>query len=255
MRRRMALAGSLFVHGTIALGLAALAVHRPTVRPPAWPKDITIELAAPVAPIPQTPPPVDVAGGPPGGRVPAPPRAPRQARTVAPRAAAPSPRTVETTMRIEPPSSATGRASGAGAVEGGELGDPAAGPGGPAAGGDGGGGLGGLVLGAGARFDAAVIAGPLPMPTPEPAPARSRARAPQLIYPARDREADDAAVFVARLTIDTDGFVVGARLVRGLGGRRDDQAAGAVWRFRYRPALDAGGRPIQATIEQRFLVE
>jgi len=251
MRRRMVLAGSLLVHGTIALGLAALAMHAPPVRPSAGPQDIPIELVAPDAPIPPAArPPSSTAtpAGERGERLPAAPRAPRQARTITPRTAALAPRTVETTMRIEPSSNATSRA----------LGDPAAGLGGPAAGAGelaGGSGLGGLGLGAGARIDTAVIVGPLPVPTPEPPPAPSRARAPQLIYPARDREGDDSALFVARLTIDPDGFVVGAHLVRGVGGRRDDLAASAVWRFRYRPALDAGGRPIQASIEQRFLVE
>jgi hypothetical protein len=83
----------------------------------------------------------------------------------------------------------------------------------------------------------------------------SRARPPRLIYPTRDREVDDSLLFVARLTIDSEGFVVGARLVRGTGGGRDDQAANAVWRFRYSPALDDAGRPTPATIDQRFLVE
>ena len=155
-------------------------------------------------------------------------------------------------MRIEPPSSAAGGAGAAGAAEGAAGGE---GAGGGGRGGIGFGAGGGIGFGAGGQIDAAVIAGPLPMPTPEQAPAKSRASAPQLIYPAREREVDDSLLFVARLTIDAEGFVVGARLVRGLGGRRDDQAASAVWRFRYRPALDADGRPVQATIEQRFLVD
>ncbi len=61
-------------------------------------------------------------------------------------------------------------------------------------------------------------------------------------------------MFVARLTVDTDGYVVGARLVRGIGGPRDELASQLVWRFRYAPALDDDGRAIRATIEQRFLV-
>lgn len=76
-----------------------------------------------------------------------------------------------------------------------------------------------------------------------------------MIYPARDREVEDSRLFVARLTIDADGFVIGVRLVRGVGGVRDDQAANAVWRFRYSPALDDDGRPVLATIEQHFLVD
>ena len=60
---------------------------------------------------------------------------------------------------------------------------------------------------------------------------------------------------MARLTVDTDGYVVGVHLVRGAGSARDDRGAAAVWRFRYLPALDAAGRPIQVTIEQHLLVE
>jgi len=241
MVRRTALTGSLVVHGTIVLGVAAFLLRGPSARPCAWPKDVTIEVVAPLAPAPRAQPLLGPADGSPNERSPAPARAPRQVRGIAARAAAPPARTVETTMRIEPPSSG---ASEAGAVEGTGLGEAT-----------GGGGHGGLGPGAGGPLDAAVIVGPLPLPPPEPAPAASRARPPQLIYPARDREADDSLLFVARLTIDSEGFVVGARLVRGLGGRRDYQAASAVWRFRYRPALDADGRSIEATIEQRFLVE
>lgn len=59
---------------------------------------------------------------------------------------------------------------------------------------------------------------------------------------------------MARLTVDTDGYVVGARLLRGIGGPRDELASQLVWRFRYAPARDGDGRAIRATIEQRFLV-
>ena len=31
-------------------------------------------------------------------------------------------------------------------------------------------------------------------------------------------------------------------------------ASQMIWRFRYAPALDAEGRPIRATLDQRFLV-
>lgn len=100
---------------------------------------------------------------------------------------------------------------------------------------------------------------PLPPPPPPPAPPPptpppSKARPPRLIYPARDRQSDEAETFVARLTIDADGYVVGAHLVRGLGSSRDELAAQLVWRFRYAPALDDDGRAIRATIDQRFLV-
>jgi TonB-like protein len=97
----------------------------------------------------------------------------------------------------------------------------------------------------------------VPPPPPLPPPAEkppSKARPPKLIYPARDRQGDEAETFVARLTVDTDGYVVGAHLVRGIGSSRDELASQLVWRFRYAPALDDDGRAIRATIDQRFLV-
>jgi hypothetical protein len=75
-----------------------------------------------------------------------------------------------------------------------------------------------------------------------------------LIYPSRERDADDAELFIARVIIDTDGFVAGARIVRGFGGPRDDMAADLIWKFRYAPALDDDGHPIRSTLDQRFLV-
>jgi hypothetical protein len=149
-------------------------------------------------------------------------------------------------MRIEAPNGVT-RPNEASNGFGGDGGD--------ASDGGGYGGGRGIGFGAGGRIDTPIALGPLPVPTPERARAPSRARPPRLIYPARDREAEESLLFVARLTIDPEGFVVGARLVRGVGGVRDDQASSAVWRFRYSPALDDAGRPTQATIEQRFLVE
>jgi hypothetical protein len=95
----------------------------------------------------------------------------------------------------------------------------------------------------------------LAVPTPDLVPRPSQARPPKLIYPRRDRDIDDERLFVARLTIDVDGFVVGAHLLEGRGSPGAERAASAVWRFRYRPALDAAGRPITVTIEQRFLVD
>lgn len=93
------------------------------------------------------------------------------------------------------------------------------------------------------------------VPAPAVAPAASRARPPRLIYPSREREYADDELFVARVTIDSDGFVVGAQLVGGRGLRGAERAASAIWRFRYRPALDGHGRPTTVTIEQRFLVD
>jgi hypothetical protein len=120
----------------------------------------------------------------------------------------------------------------------------------------GGEGLGRRAIGLGAA--APLVAPPVPA---APAPPErtealpSRARPPRLIYPSREREVEEAQQLVARLTIDTDGYVVGVHLIRGAASARDDRGAAAVWRFRYLPALDDAGRPIQVTIEQHFLVE
>ncbi|MGE0399385.1 MAG: hypothetical protein AB7T06_21915, partial [Kofleriaceae bacterium] len=107
----------------------------------------------------------------------------------------------------------------------------------------------GIGLGDGARITAETIA----LVTPPP-PAASKARTARLVYPVREREVDDSELFVARVTIDDEGFVVGAKLVRGFGGPRDAQAADLIWKFRYAPALDDEGRPIRSTFDQRFLV-
>jgi hypothetical protein len=93
------------------------------------------------------------------------------------------------------------------------------------------------------------------LPAVPPPPAASRARPPRLIYPTRSRDVLDGAGFLARLTIDRDGFVVAAQLLRGDRGGGDDRASAALWRFRYDPALDDDGHPVSATIEQPFLVE
>lgn len=251
MARRSALAGSLVVHGAIALVIVLARCGRREAQPDG-PQRIAIDLVTPtpvVASPPPVPPPVTQAGaGSSPGSSPAPPRALRHAHTAA-HAAASSRRTVEAAMRIEPPWSETGETRAvseigeAGVAAGTGLGD-GHGPGGQG---------GGIGFGT-AGWNTSVTAAPLPVPA-APEPAMSRARPPRLIYPARDREVEDSLLFVARLTIDADGFVIGVRLVRGVGGIRDDQAANAVWRFRYSPALDDDGRPIQATIEQRFLVD
>lgn len=107
----------------------------------------------------------------------------------------------------------------------------------------------GIGLGDGAR----VVDERITLETP-PAPPASKAREAKLVYPVREREVDDAELFIARVTIDREGFVVGARLVRGFGGPRDAQAADLIWKFRYAPALDDQGRPIPSTFDQRFLV-
>ena len=114
----------------------------------------------------------------------------------------------------------------------------------------------GTKMGAGFGLgDGARIADEVAAPEPPPAPAASKARAATLVYPVRQREVADFELFVARVTIDDEGFVVGARLVRGFGGPRDAMAADLIWKFRYAPALDDEGRPIRSTFDQRFLVD
>jgi hypothetical protein len=93
------------------------------------------------------------------------------------------------------------------------------------------------------------------LPTPPAAPKVSKARPAKLIYPSRDRPVDDVAeLFIARVTVDRDGYVVGARLTQGQGGPKRDEAAGLIFRFRYAPALDDDGRPIKSQLDQQFLV-
>ena len=94
-----------------------------------------------------------------------------------------------------------------------------------------------------------------PEPPAEPTLRVSKARPAKLIYPTRDREVEDEAdLFVARITVDTDGDVVGARMVTTRPGRRGDQAANAIWSFRYLPALDDEGAPVKSTFEQPFQI-
>lgn len=90
--------------------------------------------------------------------------------------------------------------------------------------------------------------------SPPPAPRASLARPARLIFPTRQRDVEDAELFIARVIVDDDGFVAGAKLVRGFGGRRDEVASTMIWKFRYDPARDDEGRAIRSTFDQRFLV-
>lgn len=93
------------------------------------------------------------------------------------------------------------------------------------------------------------------LPAPPAAPRASKARPPKLIYPTRERSVSEGELFLARVTIDTDGYVVGARLLQGLGTHKASDASAMIFRFRYSPALDDDGRPIKSTVEQPFLVQ
>jgi len=93
------------------------------------------------------------------------------------------------------------------------------------------------------------------VPAPPPPPAISKARPAKLVWPTRDEEVeDDTNLFVAKVTVDAEGFVVGAHMTRTQPGVKADRAADAIWTFRYAPALDDDGRPIRSTFEQPFQV-
>ena len=57
------------------------------------------------------------------------------------------------------------------------------------------------------------------------------------------------------VTIDKKGYIDGARLVQGINRHLDEKALRAVWRFRYEPALDDAGDPIEYQMLQRFMLE
>jgi outer membrane biosynthesis protein TonB len=92
------------------------------------------------------------------------------------------------------------------------------------------------------------------LPSVPAAPKASKARPPKLVYPTRERDASEGELYLARVTIDTDGYVVGARLLHSA-GPKDTDASTMIFKFRYAPALDDDGHAIKATIEQPFLVQ
>jgi hypothetical protein len=59
-------------------------------------------------------------------------------------------------------------------------------------------------------------------------------------------------MFLARVTVDTDGDVAGVRMLQTHPGRRGEDAEHAIWTFRYAPALDDDGRPIKSSLDQQF---
>jgi hypothetical protein len=92
------------------------------------------------------------------------------------------------------------------------------------------------------------------VPAP-PVPVESKARPAKLIWPTRDLDVEDESyLFVAKVTVDEEGSVVGARMITTRPGSRGDAASNAIWRFRYRPALDEHGVPVRSTFEQPFQV-
>lgn len=92
-------------------------------------------------------------------------------------------------------------------------------------------------------------------PPPPPPPPVSKARPATLIYPSRDREVEDEGdLFVAKVTVDHRGDVVGAVMIKTRPGASGDHAANAIWSFRYLPALDDAGEPIRSQLEQPFQI-
>jgi hypothetical protein len=92
------------------------------------------------------------------------------------------------------------------------------------------------------------------LPTVPAAPKASKARPAKLIYPTRERTASEGELYSARVIIDSEGYVVGAKLLHSA-GPKDADAANMIFRFRYAPALDDDGHPIKSTVEQPFLVQ
>jgi hypothetical protein len=91
------------------------------------------------------------------------------------------------------------------------------------------------------------------LPAPPPPPV-SKARPAKLLHPTRQTEVDEAELFAAIVTVDTEGDVVGARMTQSHPGTRGDTASSMIWQFRYAPALDFDGAPIKSTFVQAFAV-
>lgn len=99
------------------------------------------------------------------------------------------------------------------------------------------------------------VARDVPPPPVPVMPAPSQARPARLIWPNRDVEViDDSYLFVARVTVDEDGTVVGAHMLTMRAGSRAERAADAIWQFRYDPARDEHGVPVRSTFDQSFQV-
>lgn len=238
-RVKRALVVSAALH--VVLGAALLAIELDpgdALEHPA-PSAIAIEVIAPPAP------PRDVMGGGSTDRPAAPSPVGAETRERGRAKRAPRVRPSElATYTIDPPrpSVCAGCGGGGRTGEGGE---------GDGAGGHRGSGIG---FGDGGRIEVAAQTFVLPEAPRGELPRPSKARPAKLVYPRKHRDLGADELFVARVTVDTDGYVVGARLVRGRNGPADDEAADLIFRFRYLPALDDDGRAIRSTFEQPFHV-
>ena len=270
MARGAALTGSLVVHAIAFAAIAALAAHRPSLSTnrSAGPRANSVAIE-PTAPPTASGPPTPEAVSRPPEAVSRPPEAvsrPPMAASRLPMAASrlpmpmPMPMPIPTprptpTPRPEP--TLTPGPPAAGAIEttlqiepgGGVSGAMGAAP--ASAGGSSSGGGNGIGFGAGGGIASPVDTARLA--TPEP-PKPSLARPPRLIWPVRQGEIGEQPLYVAHITVDTDGYVATARLVQGTSAPRGLGAADAIWRFRYDPALDDDGHPVTAAIDQPFLL-
>ena len=248
--RDRALLVSIVAHGVLAASLLSLfGDDRPAPKPKRMPVDVEV-----VEPLPPPPPPPQPA--PPASA----PAAPATASTPVPAPAAPS------HARSKANDEDLARALAAIGSEPSTWGDLSSrdlrrntGRDGFSGGGagEGGGGRGGTGRGIGFGEGGGIGDSPqLPsVPAAPPPPPVSKARPAKLIYPAREGEAAEGELFIARVTVDTDGYVVGAKLVQGSGDHRDETASQLIWRFRYSPALDDDGRAIRSTLDQSFMVQ
>ena len=250
--RSRAWIGSLVVHaGLFALALIALP-HRDPRRPRAT--AIEVIAAPPRTPIVATTP-GGSNGGAPAARASEPAAPTRRAAikhrpVVRPRPAAPDPAAPAQTVPAPVESSAPPTTATAEAGTGNGVGE---GAGDGVGNGEGNGAGDGHGDGRGAtrpRLEPPAHAFDRMVSTP-----RSQARPARLVYPKRNRAEEAERLFIARLTVDADGLVVGVKMTSGPVGPLADKALSGVWRFRYDPARDDAGRPIQSTVVQRFMVD
>jgi hypothetical protein len=226
MRRRAALIGTVVLHVAVLGGLLAIP-ERQALGPIVQRRPIVeiVEVVRPPKPAPTRVASRETSGG--GTRSDA--VAPAVRHVTAP--PAPGPAIQRISLQLDG-GAGRGRGGGTGTGDGEGIGA-------------GTGGLGGTA----GTSDAAIAH--LAIPPPQPV---SKARPAKLIYPANNRDAEANEQFIARVDVDQEGFVVGAKLVQGFGGPRDEQASSLIWRFRYAPALDDAGRPVRSTLDQPFLV-
>jgi len=210
----------------------------------------TTALIAVEAAIPATVPPAATTTG--GEGAPPPSKARIAGGSARPRAAVRSPRpAAPMRVREEAPTGAVPAPIDSSSSLGTDL---AALPGhGPPGGG--GTGTGGQGDSAGARRSPAITGATSAEACCAAAPVRSKARAARLIWPTQHRSEDEGQVFIAQVTVDEDGYVVGVRMTQGMGGRAGERAETAVWTFRYDPARNELGRPIRTRIEQPFMLK